>query len=265
MFAATYYILLIIYNFSILIYPNDINIKILKLTNFYIVYGGLYYFQFFLIIERIIAILYISSYEKISSKPPYLAVALLISAFFITALHNFFLNDKKLSSIVIGSEILILTIGAFFVYYYLQKRQIKRNQDNPNIFITTNLSAKYQYFENQKTYSLSKALLLVIVTFNSIRLVIGHLLHSLFPNLSLNEFESPPFFLLSLLKTSSIFFVFVYNEPIIKLQIMKLLCIKIKNTSENVKNNKTLFVKANIINSKDNKEIYFNEFQKQWK
>lgn len=114
-FNSTYYFLVFVFEMIFIITGDNDYFDVMILVDFYILYGGIYYLQLFIFIERIIAVSCISSYELSSSDPPYIALGFLLLSFGVTALHKLLITNIFEAYDIMSFEIIIFSVLAFLV------------------------------------------------------------------------------------------------------------------------------------------------------
>uniref|UniRef100_A0A0N5BYY5 7TM_GPCR_Srx domain-containing protein n=1 Tax=Strongyloides papillosus TaxID=174720 RepID=A0A0N5BYY5_STREA len=164
---------------------------------------------------------------------------------------------------VMNYEVVIFTTLAFLVYHHLHKKEIRKRENDFSNYLNSNLSFKYQYYENQKTYSLTKNLLLILLVFNSLGMLSSLMLESFSAHPDFHTAINLTIFVLSVLKMMSILFVFTSNEPKMKLSFINLFNLRGKRYSDD-ENNIAVYVSSNSLKSVNNEQIYFYGYRRQW-
>uniref|UniRef100_A0A0K0G487 7TM_GPCR_Srx domain-containing protein n=1 Tax=Strongyloides venezuelensis TaxID=75913 RepID=A0A0K0G487_STRVS len=261
-FNSTYYFFVFVFEMVFIITGNNNFIDIMILVDFYILYGGIYYLQLFIFFERIIAVSCISRYELSSSEPPYVASLFILLSFGVTALHKIFITNIFEAYDIMSFEIIIFSVLSFLVYHYLHKKEINKRENDFLQYLTNNLSYKFQYYENQKTYSLTKNLLAILLVFESLRILSGVVLDSFTycPNFSTIMYLTV--FVLSIMKMIAHLYVFVLNEPKMRESFINLFSSRDRRNTESG-NNLALYVNSNTLESTKRGRVYFYGYRRQ--
>uniref|UniRef100_A0A0K0EWI4 Serpentine receptor class gamma n=1 Tax=Strongyloides venezuelensis TaxID=75913 RepID=A0A0K0EWI4_STRVS len=255
-FNSMYFILVFLFEIIFIITGNYATLNIVVLIIIYLIYGGIYYLQSFIFIERIFAVCFISRYELTSSKPPYIALIFVAISFGIAVVHIIFTENIFVAYKVMNYEVLIFTILAVLVYHHLYKKEIRKRENDFLKYLNSNLSFKYQYHENQKTYNLTINLHTILLIFDSLGMLSSVMLESFSARPDFHSVIYLTIFVLSVMKIIPILYVLKLNEPKMKLNFINLFYLRGRRYSDD-ENNVAVYVSRNSLESANNEQIYF--------
>uniref|UniRef100_A0A0K0E439 7TM GPCR serpentine receptor class x (Srx) domain-containing protein n=1 Tax=Strongyloides stercoralis TaxID=6248 RepID=A0A0K0E439_STRER len=236
-----------------------------ELRQFFITVGY-FYFQIFIIVERLIAIILIKKYENISTNKPYLGLIFIIISysFYFCQKYIFYTNIIIQDYILIGTEILSTILS--FIYFFIMRIKHKKEKRFSLKFIEKNLSTKYQTFENEKSFGLSIGIIIIFLLFNFFNnlLNLSILQKYLIENILI--YKDILIIIISIVRNWCILILLIRRERRIKNNLMKMFSLKSSKIYEisllNDNGNKT--VDIHIIPQSEQQCIYFNSYQKQW-
>uniref|UniRef100_A0A913IBM8 Serpentine receptor class gamma n=1 Tax=Strongyloides stercoralis TaxID=6248 RepID=A0A913IBM8_STRER len=205
-----------------LIKKNDIILLYNVEIRYVFTYGGVHFVQIFFIIERILAIILINKYEQFNSTIPYFAIFCHILSYLIYGIQRTIIVIFNIYEESLLIEITVLMLIAFLIYYMVFKNQKNKFLHNKLSFIKVDLSTKYQFIENQKTYYIVTGLLLLFVTFTIITNIIKILFTRFFDNILGSDTLNYIFFMGVFFKTSFTILYLLWKIPSLLKDVKKI-------------------------------------------
>uniref|UniRef100_A0A0N4ZAJ5 Serpentine receptor class gamma n=1 Tax=Parastrongyloides trichosuri TaxID=131310 RepID=A0A0N4ZAJ5_PARTI len=261
--TALYFITIICCYTSYIIVKDKIILTYNTEIRYVFTYGGVHFVQIYAIIERIIAILYISKYETFNPNIPYLGIFLLLLGYLTYGVQRAIIMILNLYEEIILIEVNIFMLFAFIIYIIIYRKH-KFNRIHKDSFVNKNLSTKYQYIENQKTYSIVSGLLLLFVIFTFTTNMIKILSTSFLVDFLQTDVLNFIFFMGVFCKTAATIGYLLWKIPKLLIEVKRITRIgNNRERVENIEGTKNSTSKNTII-KQGTQNDYFNQYGDQW-
>uniref|UniRef100_A0A0K0FYD6 Serpentine receptor class gamma n=1 Tax=Strongyloides venezuelensis TaxID=75913 RepID=A0A0K0FYD6_STRVS len=258
-----YFLTIICCYTAYLIKKNNIILTYNAEIRYVFTYGGVHFVQIFFIIERILAIIFIEKYENFNPVVPYFGICCHVLSYIIYGIQRAIFTIYNIYEESILIEISIVMFIAFCAYLIIFKKQKSNIINQKSAFIEVNLSTKYQFIENQKTYSIVTGLLLLFAVFTVITNVIKILFTSVFENVLKLDASNYIFFMGVFFKTACTIIYLLWKIPSLLKNFKKILKINTKN-DVNIISGKGTNERNNKITHRVEQNDYFNQYKEKW-
>uniref|UniRef100_A0A0N5B8B6 G_PROTEIN_RECEP_F1_2 domain-containing protein n=1 Tax=Strongyloides papillosus TaxID=174720 RepID=A0A0N5B8B6_STREA len=209
------------------------------------------------------AIIFVEKYESFNPVIPYFGICCHVLSYIIYGIQRAILLIYDIYEESILVEICVLMFIVFCAYLIIFKKQKSNIVNQKSAFIEVNLSTKYQFIENQKTYSIVTGLLLLFAVFTVTTNVIKILFTSVFVNVLKPDASNYIFFMGVFFKTAGTITYLLWKIPSLLKDLKKILKINTKNDVNNIAGRCTND-RNNKITPRVEQNDYFNQYKEKW-